>query len=41
MQACKNVLLNFDSSLEEVSERFEWFLTEKIHFETPILTLFD
>jgi hypothetical protein len=35
------LLLNSYSLLKKNSERFEWFLTEKIHFESQILTLFD
>ena len=35
----KNVLLNSNSLMKKKSERFGWFLTLKIHFESPILAL--
>ena len=37
----KNVLLNWYSSMKKNWERFRWFLTWKIDFESQILALFD
>ena len=37
----KNALLKSYFSIKKNSERFEWFLTWKINFESPILALYD
>ena len=37
----KKVGLNWYSSMRIFLERFGWFLTSKIHFESPKLSLFD
>ena len=41
MSITKNVLLNWYSLMKKNWERFGWFLTKKIGFESQIFALFD